>query len=388
MIENTFDRLAPFIQEYIIKEHWSELRDIQVAACEILETDSNLLLSAGTASGKTEAAFLPILTELYENPSSSVGILYISPLKALINDQFERLDGLLEYSHIPVCKWHGDVSRSKKQKLLEHPSGVLQTTPESLESLIMKRRSDVRRLFSDLRYIVIDEVHYFMENPRGIQLLSVLERIQRNINLIPRRVGLSATLGNREIAEKWLSSGTNKKCITPLVSEPKRTLSLYCAFFPLHTNGNEVVGEEEYYNFMYQMTDKKKCIVFSNTRVGVEVDIANLKLINEMNRGKNKYYVHHGNVSSFLREDAEKNMKELGDSVTIGATVTLELGIDIGSLERVIQTSSPHTVSSFVQRLGRCGRKTGKPEMCFCLSGFFQIVIICCFQSIGNLLNV
>lgn len=371
MMKNAFDRLAPFIQEYIIKERWNELRGIQVAACEvILETDNNILLSSGTASGKTEAAFLPILTDLYENPSSSVGVLYISPLKALINDQFERLDGLLEYSHIPVCKWHGDVSQSKKQKLLRHPGGVMQTTPESLESLIMRRRFDVSRLFSDLRYIVIDEVHYFMDSPRGIQLLSVLERIQRNINTVPRRVGLSATLGNYEIAEKWLSSGTSKKCITPTISEPKRTLSLYCAYFPLHSNGNEIIGEEEYYNFLYQITDKRKCIVFSNTRFAVEQLIAKLKQLNEKSLGKNKYYVHHGNVSSFLREDAEKTMRESNDSVIIGATVTLELGIDIGSLERVIQTSSPLTVSSFVQRMGRCGRKTGKPEMCFMFMGF------------------
>ena len=153
MIDNVFERLAPFIQEYIIKERWNELRGIQVAACEaILETDNNLLLSSGTASGKTEAAFLPILTDLYESPSASVGVLYISPLKALINDQFERLYGLLEYSHIPVWKWHGDVSYNKKQKLLRHPCGVMQTTPESLEALIMKRRSDASRLFSDLRY--------------------------------------------------------------------------------------------------------------------------------------------------------------------------------------------------------------------------------------------
>lgn len=371
MIDNVFERLAPFIREYIIKERWNELRGIQVAACEaILETDNNLLLSSGTASGKTEAAFLPILTDLYESPSASVGVLYISPLKALINDQFERLYGLLEYSHIPVWKWHGDVSYNKKQKLLRHPCGVMQTTPESLEALIMKRRSDASRLFSDLRYIVIDEVHYFMDSPRGIQLLSVLERIQRRINIIPRRVGLSATLGDYEIAERWLSSGTKKKCITPKISEPKRILSLYCAYFPLHIDGNEVIGEDEYFNYMYQVTDSKKCIVFSNSRSEVEKNIANLKRINEKRRGRNQYYVHHGNVSSTLREEAEKAMRDSDDSVTTGATITLELGIDIGSLERVIQTSSPYTVSSFVQRMGRCGRKTGRPEMCFMFSGF------------------
>ena len=151
MSADMFDRLAPFIQEYIYKERWYELREIQVTACKVIfDDDANLLLSSGTASGKTEAAFLPVLTDLYNNPSDSVGVLYISPLKALINDQFERLDGLLEYSDIPVWKWHGDVSQNKKQKLLKKPGGVMKTTPESLEALVMKKSANVIKLFSDL----------------------------------------------------------------------------------------------------------------------------------------------------------------------------------------------------------------------------------------------
>ena len=138
---NVFERLAPFIQDYIYRNEWEELRANQVAACEVIfDTDDNLLLSSGTASGKTEAAFLPVLTELYEHPSASVGVLYISPLKALINDQFKRLDQLLLDSNIPVTKWHGDASQSQKQKLIKHPEGILQITPESLESLITNKR--------------------------------------------------------------------------------------------------------------------------------------------------------------------------------------------------------------------------------------------------------
>ncbi len=371
MSTNAYDRLAPFIQEYIYKERWYELRDIQVAACEVIfDNDTNLLLSSGTASGKTEAAFLPVLTDLYNNPSTSVGVLYISPLKALINDQFERLDGLLEYSDIPVWKWHGDVSQNKKQKLLKRPCGVMQTTPESLEALIMKKSAAVITLFSDLRYIIIDEVHYFMDSPRGLQLLSILERIQRLTNIIPRRIGLSATLGNYDDAEAWLSSGTNRKCITPSVGNSKRTLKLFLDHYPLYKDGETIVGSDEYFNSLYRFTNKKKCIVFSNSRTEVEYNIAMLKRIDMINRGTNVYMVHHGNVSTALREYTERAMRESEVPITTGATVTLELGIDIGSLERILQTGSPFTVSSFVQRLGRCGRKTSISEMCFLFKDF------------------
>lgn len=369
MSMDAYDRLAPFIQEYIYKERWNELRDIQVAACEVVfDSNFNLLLSSGTASGKTEAAFLPVLTDLYSNPSSSVGVLYVSPLKALINDQFERLDGLLEYSGIPVWKWHGDVSQNKKQKLIKNPSGVMQTTPESLEAMVMKRRSDIITLFSDLRYIIIDEVHYFMDSPRGIQLLSILERIQRLTNVIPRRIGLSATLGNYGNAERWLSAGTNRKCVTPPVGKQKRTLKLFLENFTLYKSEEGIIEDDDYYRFLYNVTNKKKCIIFSNSRVSVEHNVAMLKHIDKEKRGTNKYMVHHGNASTSLREETEKTMRESESPVTTGATVTLELGIDIGSLERIIQTGSPFTVSSFVQRLGRCGRKTGVSEMCFIFS--------------------
>lgn len=147
---SAFERLAPFIRDYIYREKWDNLREIQVAACDVLfNTGKNLLLASGTASGKTEAAFLPVLTKLYENPAASVGVLYISPLKALINDQFLRLSGLLEESGIRVTKWHGDASQSEKNKLLKNPQGIIQTTPESLEAMLMRRKTEVIRLFAD-----------------------------------------------------------------------------------------------------------------------------------------------------------------------------------------------------------------------------------------------
>ena len=166
---NAFEKLAPFIQDYIYRNNWEELREVQVAACEIIfHTDDNLLIATPTASGKTEAAFLPVITELYHKPSSSVGVLYIAPLKALINDQFVRLEELLEEACIPVTKWHGDASPSLKNKLLKNPKGVMQTTPESLEAMLMKRKQQALKLFSDLRFIIIDEVHHFIGNAKNL----------------------------------------------------------------------------------------------------------------------------------------------------------------------------------------------------------------------------
>ena len=155
---NPFYRLAPFIQEYIYREKWGELRPVQVKAIgTILDTPNHVLITSRTASGKTEAAFLPILTRLYEDPPASIGVVYIGPLKALINDQFYRLQGLLEDSGIPVQSWHGDVPQSRKTKFLRQAQGVLQITPESLEAMLIRRQTELGRLFGDLRFVVIDE---------------------------------------------------------------------------------------------------------------------------------------------------------------------------------------------------------------------------------------
>lgn len=366
---NVFHRLAPFIQEYIYRNKWEELRPIQVLAAEaIFDTDENLLLSSGTASGKTEAAFLPVLTHLWENPSKSVGVLYLSPLKALINDQFERLEGLLEEAEIPVTKWHGDASQAAKKRVLKRPSGVIQTTPESLESMLMRNSSGAYRLFCDLRFVIIDEVHYFMDNDRGLQLLSLLERLSRLIGFHPRRIGLSATLGDCKNAEEWLCTDTDRGCITPKVTEKGRSLRLSVRFFPIKQkipNSDSKLLLENYYNYLYESTSGKRCILFSNSKGEVEENIAHLRRISEEKKHDDCYLVHHANISPALREFAEQRMKSSELPVCTGATVTLELGIDLGHLERIVQTGCPLTVSGLVQRLGRTGRRGGTAEMRF-----------------------
>ncbi len=364
-----FHRFAPFIQDYIYRNKWEELRPIQVKAAEaVFDTDENILLTSGTASGKTEAAFLPVITHLWENPSASVGVLYLSPLKALINDQFERLDGLLEEADIPVTKWHGDASQAAKKRVMKRPSGIIQTTPESLESMLMRNSSGAFRLFSDLRFVIIDEVHYFMDNDRGLQLLCLLERLSRLIGFHPRRIGLSATLGDTDSAEKWLCLGTDRRGITLSGGGEKRKLRLSVRYFPIKEkipNSDSKVLLENYYNYLYDSTSGKRCILFSNSKGEVEENIAHLRRISEQERRDDCYLVHHANISPALREFAEQRMKSGELPVCTGATVTLELGIDLGHLERIVQTGCPLTVSGLVQRLGRTGRRGGTAEMRF-----------------------
>lgn len=370
MSQSAYERLAPFIQEYIYRHKWTEMREVQVAACEVIfDTTANLLLSSGTASGKTEAAFLPALTILYNKPSLSVGILYISPLKALINDQFVRLNELCENAHITVTKWHGDVNQNVKNKLVQNPSGILQTTPESLEAMLMRRPAAVISLFSDLRFIIIDEIHHFMSNSRGQQLLCILERIQRLISNIPRRIGLSATLGEYSIAENWLNSGTMSECSTPKISARGQKIGLSVGYHVLLPDSkNEEENQEinrPYYSDLFELTKGKRCIVFSNSKSEVEENIAMLKRFAEERKSPDIYHVHHGSISAPLREYTERILKEGEQNVVTGATLTLELGIDLGAMERIVQTGAPFSVSSFVQRLGRSGRRGGYSEMAF-----------------------
>ncbi|MCL2420616.1 MAG: DEAD/DEAH box helicase [Defluviitaleaceae bacterium] len=386
---DVFNRLAPFIQDFIYLNQWEELRGIQVAACEVIfDSDDNLLLSSGTASGKTEAAFLPVLTQLYDNPSKSVGVIYISPLKALINDQFKRLEQLLIDSNIPVCKWHGDASQSRKNDLIKNPEGILQITPESLESLITNKRGASLQMFSDLRYIIIDEVHHFMRDPRGVQLLCVLERLQKLTGVMPRRIGLSATLGDVSLAQTWLNTGTNRNCVAPITDEGKKRIRLHIERFVNYSDKRDFdsqsvdgdIGNREHYDYLFKMTLDKKTIVFANSREEIEFVLANLREIALRNKSPDVYRVHHGNVSAMLRETTEDEMKSEDEKIVTGATVTLELGIDIGSLDQAIQIGAPFTVSSFAQRLGRCGRRGQVPQLLFT---FVETIQINADQTLG-----
>ncbi len=368
------------MKEYIYRHAWTGLREVQLAAARVIfETEDNLLLSSSTVSGKTEAAFFPILSELCaageEHPS--VSVLYIAPLKSLINDQFYRMDELLDASGIPVFHWHGDVGASHKTRLLKDPRGILQITPESLESMMMNRSNDIPRIFRNLRYAVIDEIHTLIGSDRGNQVICLLARMARMIGYSPRRIGLSATLGDLGAAREWLGAGSGRETVAPLPTrQPLRwRLAMEHFYFqdphpdqtphaPKRADRGSAAVIDPGYEFLYDAVKDKKSLVFSNSREETEYVTATLRQIARNRREKDVFLIHHGNLSASLREDAERKMKdeECTNAVTC-ATVTMELGIDIGRLERVAQVGAPSSVSSFLQRLGRSGRRDLPPEM-------------------------
>lgn len=367
MSKSAFERYAPFIQEYIYRKNWTDLREVQVEACEaILDTDNHVIIASGTASGKTEAAFFPILTALQQNPSTTIGVMYIGPLKALINDQFERLSELLEDSYIPVWPWHGDVSQSVKKRALRESQGILQITPESLESLLMGHPGDAVRLFSDLRFIIIDEIHALMGSDRGLQVMCLISRLEKLAKCKPRRVGLSATLNDYIPALDFLSAGSMQKAIPIGIGAHKRTISLSVESFMVPESDKKAqVVLAEYNQFLYDNCHNKKCLIFTNSRSGAEKVITDMKDIAGEKQERDVFYVHHGSVSSALRQEAETALRDKQGPTVTAATLTLELGIDIGDLDSTIQVGAPYSCSSFVQRLGRSGRRSGKSQMMF-----------------------
>ena len=380
-----FDRYAPFVQEYIYQNHWENLRSIQVAAADaIFNTDETVLLTASTASGKTEAAFFPIITLFSEDMPSSVGCIYIGPLKALINDQFSRLNDLCAEADIPVWHWHGDVAQSHKAKLMRHPSGILQITPESLEALLLHKHAAIAKLFGDLRFVVIDEVHSLLRGDRGGQTLCLIERLSRIAGVNPRRIGLSATIGDPEGTGEFLSLGTGRKTIIPKIDAKGSKWRLSMEHFYVKdaqaAEDKQIPGalpvlEEKTddapanadpgIGYIFEHTRGKKCLVFVNSREECEMVTTTLRHYCELNHEPDRFLVHHGNLSASYRETAEGIMKDDSQYMTTVTTATLELGIDIGRLERAFQIDAPWTVSSFLQRMGRTGRRELPPEMWF-----------------------
>ena len=382
---SVFDRYAPFVQDYIYRNRWENLRAIQVAAADVLfNTDDNLLLTASTASGKTEAAFFPIITLFSEDPPASVGAIYIGPLKALINDQFSRLTDLCAEADIPVWHWHGDVAQSHKSKLLKKPSGILQITPESLEALLLHKHSAIPKLFGDLRFVVIDEVHSLLRGDRGGQTLCLIERLSRLAGVNPRRIGLSATIGDPEATGELLSMGTGRKTLTPKVDAKGAKWRLSMEHFyvkdiqasegkqvqealPVLEEKTDVAPEnaDPGLGYIFEHTRGKKCLVFVNSREECETVTTTLRQYCESKQERDRFLIHHGNLSASYRMTAEEVMKDDSQYMTTVTTATLELGIDIGRLERAFQIDAPWTVSSFLQRMGRTGRRESPPEMWF-----------------------
>lgn len=386
-MSTAFDRLHRTIQRVLWDMKWEELRDLQVGAINTwFDTDADFIVMANTASGKTEAAYLPVLSTLApDHGAGSIRSLYVGPLKALINDQFRRVEDLCARAEIPVHRWHGDVGAGRKKDVVENPSGVLLITPESLEALFMRRGRELLRLFSRLDAIVIDELHAFLDGPRGRQLSSLLTRIDfvRQGWKRTRRIGLSATIGGIEQAQDWLGAGSDVRPVmvsstvsqdiellmkTYLQAAPAR-VSTVPAEKPAEEDSAEEAEVESsalisIAQHIHTKLRGRTNLVFGNSKARIEELADFLRRLSERAKLPNEFLVHHGSLSKEIREQVETELQS-GRACTALCSSTLELGIDVGVVDAVGQVGPPWSVSSLKQRLGRSGRRSGQPSRLF-----------------------
>jgi ATP-dependent helicase Lhr and Lhr-like helicase len=378
-MSQAFQRLHPSIQEAIYRQGWDSLRPLQTdAIAAILGTDRHLILSAATASGKTEAAFLPILSRICEERRPSVQAIYISPLKALINDQFGRLEALCEVAKIPVHRWHGDVSATEKKRLREQPGGVLLITPESLESNCTNYHSLLPALYAGLQFVVIDEMHAFLDSVRGVHLLSLLSRLCHKAGCQPRFIGLSATLGDFLPAQAFLDRH-KPSAVQVLVEEGElqgKELKVIIKAIPRDSklappedpeapeqaqepiSGLGLVAKDLAKRFR-----EGSNLVFVNNRADAELLADELHQIAKAEFWpRDPFVLHHGSLSRELRLEAEEGLRS-GAEHTAVCTATLEMGINLGAVKAVAQIRPAWSMASLVQRIGRSGRKADEPQI-------------------------
>jgi len=385
---SAFGLLHSGIQRQLYQMGWNSLRLLQAQAIQaILKTDKDIILSAATASGKTEAAFLPILSRIADEPVGSVRAMYVGPLKALINDQFRRIQDLCEHLEVPVFHWHGDVSATEKARLIERPGGVLLITPESLESLFINRSQYLAKIFGGLRFVVIDELHSFLDKERGLHLRSLLSRLRQlmeaNPDTPPYRVAaLSATIGDFALGQQYVNP-RDPAAVTVLTdkgSEKEIRYRIYGYCVPSikepQEDQDEDRGKDEQESktdpllpFLQKMASDivghckgQSNLVFANSKADVEVFSDLAQQIGKDQGLIDPFLVHHGSLSAFIREDTEQIMKS-GRPATTFCSSTLEMGIDIGSVKMVGQIGPSWSVSSQLQRMGRSGRHDNEPRV-------------------------
>ncbi|WP_312082193.1 MULTISPECIES: DEAD/DEAH box helicase [Epilithonimonas] len=357
-----FNLLSEPIRKYIRDKGWESLRPIQEAAIQrIMSTENNYVLISRTASGKTEAAFLPILSRT-NFKEEGVMVLYISPLIALINDQFRRVEELCEYLDISVTKWHGEASKGQKEKILKNPNGIVLITPESLEAMFVNKPYNVKHLFESLEFVVIDEIHSFLGSDRGIQLQSILSRLQKINKTKFKTLALSATVSdsNQYVELKnFIGDVENTKIIRDITPKPINAVFRYF----------EGTGAElplDLLKDLYVQTRNNKSLIFPNARGRVEEVAVKLRKISDKVGGHQNYFSHHSSVDKEVREYVEFFAKNnTYQNFSIACTSTLELGIDIGSVDQVVQIDATHSIASLIQRVGRSGRRDDKASNLF-----------------------
>lgn len=405
-MQKAFELLDRRIQKFIWLEKWASLRPIQEMAIPVVvQGDKDTIIAASTAAGKTEAAFFPALTLLAQQPGL---IVYISPLKALINDQWGRLQLLCEQLDIPVYPWHGDIPAASKARFMQQPEGVLLITPESIEAMLCTKGTQLKRIFGNTRFFIIDELHAFIGSERGKQLQALMHRIDNAVGAPITRLGLSATLGDMSLAAEFLrpgcgdnveilnaaSTGNSLKIIVKGYEEPETVLLSADDDSTDDEFGEEFEGDSEQAILDYQRQQAKKAaqeeeaaqmqdatpaqrqvaehmfkvlrgsnnLVFPNSRKAVELYTHLLNTMAARLKLPTEFWPHHGSLSKEIRAETEAALKQKTRPATAVCTNTLELGIDIGSVKSVNQVNSPPSVASVRQRLGRSGRR-GEPAI-------------------------
>jgi len=340
-VTRAFDRLSERVRQGVVQDlGWREFRPIQEMAIEAILDGLNVLALAPTAGGKTEAAMIPVVDRLFRAGGRA---LYLSPLRALLNDQEDRLIRLARLGGLRSFKWHGDVGADRKRAFAADPTEILMITPESLEVILAVPRYDKPALFGNLRFVVVDEIHAFAGDDRGDHLIALLERLTEYAESDFQRIGLSATVGHPETLLSWLqgSSRREARVLRPPGSKSRRVVEIH----PLGP-------DEEPGPLAARLAAGQKSLLFSESRGKVE------KLKLQLEEGGVRAWSHHASLSREYREEAERAFRE-GTNCCIVCTSTMELGLDVGDLDRVLQFHAPPTVSAFLQRLGRTGRRSG-----------------------------
>lgn len=349
------ERLHPHLQHGIVHDlGWRSLRPVQELTIEAVLDGCNAVVLAPTAGGKTEAAMFPLLSRILTEGLSPVSVLYVCPIRALLNNQEERLRAYAHMVGLDVFKWHGDVSDSKKQGFRESPAHILMTTPESLEVMLISERTDAKALFQGLSAVVIDEVHAFAGDDRGAHLAAILERLVVLCERDVQRIGLSATVGNPLVIGDWLRGSSKRafRLVDPPKAKAARDLHIdYCDDLAQAALGISHIARGKKSLVFVESRSKAEHVAQALTGSGVEV------------------FIHHSSVSRADRTLAEEQFAR-GQNTAIVCTSTMELGIDVGDLDQVIQVDAPGSVASFLQRLGRTGRRANTRPNCtfFCLT--------------------
>lgn len=350
----SYNLLSEPIRKYIRDKRWEELRPIQDAAItRILSTDNNYILISKTASGKTEAAFLPILSKVNFR-EKGVQVLYISPLIALINDQFNRVEELCKYLDVTVTKWHGESKRSLKDQLIKDPGGIVLITPESIEAMFVNKPHQIKHLFNNLKFVVIDEIHSFVGSDRGLQLLSLLYRLQEQCVKPFNVIGLSATVSEENDFSEVKQFTGNEEQTKVLIDRTAKEIQIEFRYFE---NLKELLPTE-LLDDLYDSTKDNKALIFPNSRGKAEEVAVKLQKISSRLGGHNNYFSHHSSVNREVREYVEVFAKSnTHHNFCISCTSTLELGIDIGTVDVIVQIDAAHSIASLIQRIGRSGRR-------------------------------